>query len=163
MLQTDTKIFWWVWSSIPKVPKKVSLQCPYNIPKKVDMRLVDFFDADKHHSFLTVDFNTLDINVFYNVIGMIMETWWAWWWEWSSILKVIILSCLYSISKKKLWMKFSISDVSYQFLMKLARKRKFLCFCVLLRCKTFRYFTGFQSCLLLLIFGLLWSKMGAAF
>ena len=38
------------------------------------MRLVDFFDADKHHSFLTVDFNTLDINVFYNVIGMIMET-----------------------------------------------------------------------------------------
>ena len=26
------------------------------------------------------------------------------------------------------------------------------CFCVLLSCKTFRYFTGFQSCLLLLVF-----------
>ena len=34
MLQIDTKIFWWVWSSIAKVPKIASLRCLYNIPKK---------------------------------------------------------------------------------------------------------------------------------
>ena len=45
--QIDTKIFWWVWSSIPKVlKKKTSLKCLYNIPKKVRDE-VDFFDADK--------------------------------------------------------------------------------------------------------------------
>ena len=113
-----------------------------------------------------------------------MKTWRAWWWEWSSILKVLkvtSLQCLYNISKKKLWMEFSIFDVSYWFLMKVARhvqstqKRKFVklwqyikkkysnCFCVLLWSKTVRYFTGFQSCLLLLIFGWLWSKMSVAF
>ena len=42
-------------------------------PQKVRDEVV-FFDADEHQSFLTVDFNTLDINVFYNVIGMIMKT-----------------------------------------------------------------------------------------
>ena len=47
LLQIDTKIFWWVWSSLTKVPKKASLQCLYNIPKKVRDE-VDFFDADKH-------------------------------------------------------------------------------------------------------------------
>ena len=123
LLQIDTKIFWWVWSSIPEVPKKASLQCLYNIPKKVRDE-VDFFDADKHQSFLTVDFNTLGIKVFYNVTGMIMKTWRTWWWEWSSILKVLkvtSLQCLYNISKKKLWMEFSIFDVSYRFLMKVAR------------------------------------------
>ena len=73
LLQIDTKIFSWVWSSIPKVPKKASLQCLYNIPKKVRDE-VDFFDADKHQSFLTVDFNTLVIKVFDNVTGMIMKT-----------------------------------------------------------------------------------------
>ena len=31
------------------------------------------------------------------------------------------LQCLYNMSKKKLWMKFSIFDVSYPFLMKFAR------------------------------------------
>ena len=123
LLQIDTKFFWWVWSSIPKVPKKASLQCLYNISKKVRDE-VDFFDADKHQSFLTVDFNTLGIKVFYNVTGMIMKTWRTWWWEWSSILKVLkvtSLQCLYNISKKKLWMEFSIFDVSYRFLMKVAR------------------------------------------
>ena len=122
-LQTDTMICWWVWSSIPEVPKKASLQCLYNIPKKVRDE-VDFFDADKHQSFLTVDFNTLGIKVFYNVTGMIMKTWRTWWWEWSSILKVLkvtSLQCLYNISKKKLWMEFSIFDVNYRFLMKVAR------------------------------------------
>ena len=177
LLQIDTKIFWWVWSSIPEVPKKASLQCLYNIPKKVRDE-VDFFDADKHQSFLTVDFNTLGIKVFYNVTGMIMKTWRAWWWEWSSILKILkvtSLQCLYSISKKKLWMEFSIFDASHQFLTKVVRhvqstqKRMYIkkkhcnCFCVLLWCKTSRYFTGFQSCLLLLVFGWLWSKMDVAF
>ena len=32
-------------------------------PQKVRDEVV-FFDADEHQSFLTVDFNTLDINVF---------------------------------------------------------------------------------------------------
>ena len=46
LLEIDTKIFlrvWsiflWVWSSIPKVSKKASLQCLYNIPKKLEMKL----------------------------------------------------------------------------------------------------------------------------
>ena len=73
LLQINTKFFWWVWSSIPEVPKKASLQCLYNIPKKVRDE-VDFFDADKYQSFLTVDFNTLGTKVFYNVTGMIMKT-----------------------------------------------------------------------------------------
>ena len=34
---------------------------------------VDFFDVDKHQSFLTVDFSTLGIKVFYNLTGMIMK------------------------------------------------------------------------------------------
>ena len=34
LLKIDTKIFWWVWSSIPKVPKTESLQCIYNISKE---------------------------------------------------------------------------------------------------------------------------------
>ena len=62
LLQIDTKIFWWVWSSIPDVPKKSSLQC------------------------------------------------------------------LYNISKKKLWMEFSIFDVNYRFLMKVARHVQSCCY-----------------------------------
>ena len=54
LLQIDTKIFWWIWLSIPEVPIKVSLQCLYNIPKKVRDK-VYFFDAEKHQSLLTVD------------------------------------------------------------------------------------------------------------
>ena len=72
LLQIDTKIFWWVWSSIPKVPKKASLQCLYNIPKKVRDE-VDFFDADKHQSFLTDDFNTL--------ASKFSTMWQAWSWK----------------------------------------------------------------------------------
>ena len=54
LLQIDTKIFWWIWLSIPEVPIKESLQCLYNIPKKVRDK-VYFFDAEKHQSLLTVD------------------------------------------------------------------------------------------------------------
>ena len=106
-----------------KFPKKTSLQCFRNILKKARDE-VDFFDADKYQSFLTVDFNTLGIKFFYNVIGMILKTGRAWWWEWWSILKVLkvtSLQFLYNISKKKLWMEFSIFDVGYRFLMKVAR------------------------------------------
>ena len=67
------KIFLWVWSSISKVPKKSSSQCLYNISEKVRDE-VDFFNADKHQSFLTVDFNTLGIKVFYNLIDMAIKT-----------------------------------------------------------------------------------------
>ena len=41
------------------------------------------------------------------------------------------------------------------------KKKNCNCFCVLLWCKTFRYFIGVQSCFLLLVFWWLWSKMGA--
>ena len=122
MLQIDTNKFWWVLSSIPEVPIKASLHCLYNISKKVRDE-VEFFDADKYQSFLTDDFKTLGIKVFYNVTGMIMKTWRTWCWEWSSILKVLkitSLQCLYNISKKKLWIKCSIFYVSYQFFMKVA-------------------------------------------
>ena len=60
------RFFLWVWSSILEVPQKA-------IPKKVRNE-VDFFDADKHQSFLAVDFNTFCIRVFYNVTDMIMKT-----------------------------------------------------------------------------------------
>ena len=45
LLQIDTMIFLWGWSSIPKVSKIASLQCLYNISKKVRDK-VDFLDAD---------------------------------------------------------------------------------------------------------------------
>ena len=63
-------------------------------------------DADKHQSFISVDFNTLGINVFYKVIDMIRKTWRAWWWAWSIILNARSLRSLYNICKKKLWMEF---------------------------------------------------------
>ena len=51
LLKIATKIFWWVWSSIPKVPKTAILQCFYNISKK-KLDEVDFLDVDKHQSLL---------------------------------------------------------------------------------------------------------------
>ena len=60
--------------AFPKFQKQGSLQCLYNIPKKVrDEVDEDFFDAGKHQSFLAVDFNTLDVKVFYNVKGMTIK------------------------------------------------------------------------------------------
>ena len=66
------RVFAGYGQTFPMLPKKTSLQCLYNIPKKVRDE-VDFFDADKHRSFLTLDFNTLEIKVFCNVIGVIMK------------------------------------------------------------------------------------------
>ena len=114
LVQIYIKIFWWVWSSIPKVSKLSSLQCFYNIPKKKVRNEVDFFHVDKHRSFLPVDFNTLGIKVFYKVIGMIVKTWRAWWWEWSGILKVLqvtSLQCFYNISEKRLWIEFILEFI----------------------------------------------------
>ena len=103
------------------------------------------------------------------------------WWVWSSILKVFkvtSLQSLYNISKNKLGMEVifwhadkrqSFYQLALSFLMEVARhvqstysrilviflqyvKRKYHnCFCVLLWCKTFRYFMGVQSCSLLLV------------
>ena len=55
--------------SIPEVPIKESLQCLYNIPKKVRDE-VYFFDADKHQSFLTVD-----------LVPIFSTTWQVWLWK----------------------------------------------------------------------------------
>ena len=66
---------------------------------------VNFLHADKHESLLQIDTKTF---------------WWVWW-SIPEVLKKSSLQCLYNISKKKLWMKFSIFDVSYRFLMKVAR------------------------------------------
>ena len=71
-----------------------------------------------------------------------MKTCRTWWWEWSSILKVLevtSLQCLYNISKKKFWIEFSNFDVSYRFLIRVARhvqsteKRNLLNFSNILR------------------------------
>ena len=59
--------FWCWWSNIPKVLKIASLQCLHNISKKDVRDEVDFLHADKHQTFLQVDFNTLGINVPYKV------------------------------------------------------------------------------------------------
>ena len=59
--------FWWKWSSIPKVPKRASLQCLRNISKnKLEMKMTFCMQIDI--SFLQVDFNALGIKVFYQVI-----------------------------------------------------------------------------------------------
>ena len=54
---------WLRWSSIPKVTKKATLQCHYNISDEVD-----FFHATKHKSVFQVDFNTFGIKVSYRMI-----------------------------------------------------------------------------------------------
>ena len=106
-----------VWPGMSKLPKITSLLFLYNMIEVIDA--VDFLHADKHESLLEID-----TKIF--------------WWVWSSLTEVpkkTSLQCLYNISaKKKLWMEFSIFDVSYRFLMKVARhvqstqKRKFVKF-----------------------------------
>ena len=88
--------FWWRWSSIPKVPKIVSFGMPLQYLKEKVRDEVDFFHADKHQSFLQVDFNSLDIKDFW---------YYHYWWAWSStlkVLKVTSLQCIYNIWEKKL-------------------------------------------------------------
>ena len=78
--------------------------------------------------------------------------------EWSSqfLIKLLIFDDSSQTCPKYQKRKF---DKFYQYI-----KRKYCnCFCVLLWCGTFRYFTGFQPCLLLHFFGWLWSKMGVVF
>ena len=54
--QIQTKIFWWGWSSIPKVTKIASLQCFYNISKKMlEMKLIFWMQ--------------INIKVFYKLIS----------------------------------------------------------------------------------------------
>ena len=76
-IQTCNKLILW-WSSISKFPKIASLPCFYNISKKkLAMKLI-FLHADTHQSFLRADFN-------------IVTRWSSnYWWEWSSILKVLM-------------------------------------------------------------------------
>ena len=181
LLQIDTNIFWWRWSSIPKVCKIASLQCLNNILKeKLEMKLTFWMQ--------------MNIKVSYKLISTLWASkyptrgYYDYWWAWSSILKVLKVTNLqysYNISKKKLGIEFIFCmqinikrlQVGLLFLMKVARhvqitqNRKFVkllqyikkkycnCFCVLLWWKRFRYFTGFQPCLLLLVFGWLCTKM----
>ena len=88
--------------------------------KKLEMKLTLLMQTKFPNSW----FQHFVIKVFDNVLDMIIKTWRTWWWEWSSILKVLkvtSLQCLWNISRKKLWMEFSIFDLSYQFLMKVSR------------------------------------------
>ena len=51
----------WEWSSIPKVPKIASSAMSLQYLKKEVRDKVDFLRADKHKSFLQVDFKFLSI------------------------------------------------------------------------------------------------------
>ena len=141
--------FWWIWSSISKV---YIYNSKFTIIKKEDSDDVDFLHADNYQSGLQVDFNTLGTKVGYKVIlwlliGMMKH---------SQIIQCNNFANLCSISKK-LGMEFVFC---MQINIKLGNnklgsyKKGILlfnnCFSVLLWCKTFRYFTGVQSCLLLL-------------
>ena len=78
---------WWGCSRIPKVPKRVcfAMSLLQNIKKEVRDK-IEFLHVDKHQSFLLVGFNTLGVNISYQVkpsllIGMIKH---------SQILKVTL-------------------------------------------------------------------------
>ena len=178
-------LLWW-WSSTPKVPIIASFQCLYNISKKkLEMKLIFCMQINIKVSYKLISrlwTPTCPTGWYYH-----------YWWARSSILKVLkvtSLQYLYNISKKKLrieliicmqinikvstswhyrfWQKRpNMSKVpkigKWQYFPNILRKKYCNCFYVLLLCKTVRYFTGIQSCLLLLVFWWLWSKMGAAF
>ena len=59
--------------AFPKFPK-YQICNAFTISLKKVRNEVDFFDVDKHQSFLPVVFYTLGIKVFYKVIGMIKKT-----------------------------------------------------------------------------------------
>ena len=129
--------FWWGWSSISKVPKIASLWCLYNMSKKkLEMKMI----------FCT----QIKIRVVYKSISTLwapkLPTRWYYhyWWAWWSIRKVLKVT------------SFQISAIS--------RKRSYK-WSSLLWYKTFSFILWgpVQSCLLLLVFGWLWSKMGAVF
>ena len=63
---------------------------------------VDFLHADKHQSFLQVDFNTLGIKDFYKVILSLLMAWSSMF----KVLKVTSLQYLYNIWEKKLGIEF---------------------------------------------------------
>ena len=59
MLKSDSIIFWWVWSSFPKVPKVAS--CPYNISKdKLKMGFImKFINSNQDQNFYKLDYQFL--------------------------------------------------------------------------------------------------------
>ena len=111
MLKIDTKIFWWVWLSIPKVPKIASLQCIYNISKK-----------------------KLWMEFFMKFIKIKISTSW--------IINFLWKPDMPKVPDKRILLSFC----------NILRKSITTVFVFYCEAKTFRYFTGFQSCLLLLVF-----------
>ena len=92
LLQIDTKIFYWGWSSIPKVAKIASLQCLYNISKrKLEIKLTSWMQ--------------INIKVSYKLVSALWASkfptrwYYRYWGEWSS------LQYLYNISKNKFGIK----------------------------------------------------------
>ena len=67
-LEIDKLWFLGGCSNIPKVSKIASLQCLYYTSKKKPIRDgFDFLQVDKYQSFMQVDFNTLGIEVSFEV------------------------------------------------------------------------------------------------
>ena len=91
-----------VWPGISNLPKITSLIFLCNMLRKKVIEKVYFLHADKHESFLQVDFNTLDIKVSCSVIlslSMAMIKY-----SQSSESNKLTIYC--NISKKKLGMEF---------------------------------------------------------
>ena len=167
------KLILWYLMSSQAFAKFPSFQWIYNISKKkLEIKLIFWMQIKIKVS--QVDFNTLDIK-------FPTRWYCHYWWVWLSILEVLkgtSLQYLYNISKKKLRMEFIFCmqinikvstswhycswwnwpDMSkgpkigsWGYFCNILRKYCCSCFCVLLLCKTFRYFTRVQSCLVLLV------------
>ena len=179
MLQIDTKIFWWVKSSIPQVPNIASLQYLYNISKKkLEMKLTLWMQINitsrfctcwsqdfGHQSFLQVDRHDHE-----NVKGMVMGTIKHYQ---STQSNNFVMSLQYLWKEVMNGVDFGVHQdqnfykLDYQFLLKVARhaqstqKRNLVKFLQFITtafvfyhdAKHSWYFTGFQSCLLLHVFG----------
>ena len=109
------------------------------------MLFCDFLHMDKHENLLQIDAVIL--------MGMIRHS--------QSSQNSKFATTLYNTQKKLemeliLSMKINI-EISTMLvlllLMEVAKQKYHNCFCVLLWCKTFRYFARVQSCLLLLVLG----------